>query len=305
MTQARVNRLGLLAFLAFYVFSGVAAAELNISGLPETRVVEIWQQKGQLFLKGEDGRLYSVPLDVLSKDQLESITVEQINRGLARSSDSVPPVAEVLDLLRASVSEETIRTFVRGKRGRYDLSANDLLALKEAGASEAFMQFLIRAGGKKRFFAGYNGPPRDRSRDIVAAPEAVYADPAPEGIPFYPYVYPGYYGYGGGYPYGSLRGFGNKRGHRGNIHGRPKVTHHRGKSGKASRSFRRSARRPTHQVAPRRTMNPRRSSSRVSGVPGSTVGRRSTSSTPRALNPSRVSPSGGLMGRPVRTGRPR
>ena len=109
--------------------------------------------------------------------------MEQINRGLSRSSDSVPPVTSVLELLQADVSEETIRTFVREKRGRYDLSTNDLLALKEAGASEAFMQFLIRAGGKRQFLPGYNGPPRDRSQDVVAAPEPVYADPAPEGDP--------------------------------------------------------------------------------------------------------------------------
>ena len=57
MTKVRANRLGLLAFLAFHVFSGLAAAQFRISGLPQTRVAEVWQEKGQLFLKGEDGRL--------------------------------------------------------------------------------------------------------------------------------------------------------------------------------------------------------------------------------------------------------
>ena len=302
MAMVRANRLVLQAFMAFLVFPGLAAAQINISGLPETRIEEVWQERGQLFLKGEDGRLYSVPLDALGTEDLEGITVEQINRGLSRSSDTVPPVSDVLELLQAGISEATIQTFVRGKRGRYDLSANDLLALKAAGASEAFMQFLVRAGGKRQFFPGYSGPPRDRSQDVVAAPEPAYADAAPEGIPFYPYVYPGYYGhygYGGGYPYGSLRGVRNNRGHRGgNIHGRNKVTHHRGRGSKAGRSVRRSGRRATNPVAATR-----RAPSRGGAVSPSTGGRRFTGSTPRTMNRSPVSPSRGLMGRPGKTGR--
>ncbi len=300
MAKVRANKLGLLAFLAFHVFSGLAAAQIRISDLPETRVVEVWQDKGQLFLKGEDGRLYSVPLSTLEGRDIEGITAEEINRGLTRSSNTVPPVAEVLELLRAGISEETIRTFVRGKRGRYSLSTDDLLELKQAGASEEFLQFLIRAGGKRQFFRAYNGPPRDRSQDVVAAPEPAYADPAPAGIPLYPYVYPGYYGYGSGYPYGSLRGVRNHRGHRrGKVHGRHhKVSRHHSKGAKGGLpSFRRSGRRTTNHVAASR-----RAPSRVGAVSPSTVGRRSTVSTSRAMSRSRVSPSRGLMGN---AGRPR
>ncbi len=304
MAKVRANRLGLLAFLAFHVFSGLAAAQIRISDLPETRVVEVWQDKGQLFLKGEDGRLYSIPLSTLEGRDIEGITAEEINRGLTRSSNTVPPVAELLELLRAGISEETIRTFVRGKRGRYSLSTDDLLELKQAGASEEFLQFLIRAGGKRQFFPGYSGPPRDRSQDVVAAPEPAYADPAPGGIPFYPYVYPGYsiyYGYGSGSPYGSLRGVRNYRGHRrGNIQGRHhKVSRHHAKGARTGRSFRsRSGRRATHHVAASR-----RAPSRVGAVSPSTVGRRSTVSTPRAMSRSRVSPSRGLMGLTGKTGK--
>ena len=307
MAKVRANGLGLLAFLAFHVFSGLAAAQIRISDLPETRVVEVWQDKGQLFLKGEDGRLYSIPLSTLEGRDIESITAEEINRGLTRSSNTVPPVAEVLELLRAGISEETIRTFVRGKRGRYSLSTDDLLELKQAGASEEFLQFLIRAGGKRQFFPGYSGPPRDRSQDVVAAPEPADADPASGGIPFYPYVYPGYssyYGYGSGYPYGSLRGVRNYGGHRrGKVHGRARVTHHHAKGARTGRSFRRSGRRSTNHVAASR-----RAPSRVGAVSPSTVGRRSTVSTPRAMSRSRVSPSRGLMGltgKTEKTGRPR
>lgn len=308
MAKVWANRLGLLAFLAFHVFSGRAAAQIRISDL-ETRVVEVWQDKGQLFLKGEDGRLYSIPLSTLEGRDIEGITAEEINRGLTRSSNTVPSVAEVLELLRAGISEETIRTFVRGKRGRYSLSTDDLLELKQAGASEEFQQFLIRAGGKRQFFRAYNGPPRDRSQDVVAAPEPAYADPAPAGIPLYPYVYPGYYSYGSGYAYGSLGGIRNDRGYRrGKVHGRHhEVSRHHAKgvkgSRKAGRSFRRSGRRATHHVAASR-----RAPSRVGAVSPSTVGRRSTVSTPRAMGRSRVSPSRGLMGltgKTGKTGRPR
>ncbi len=296
MTKVRAHRLGLLAFVAFHVSYGLAAAQIKISGLPETRMVEVWQERGQLFLKGEDGRLYSVPLNVLGAEDLEGLTVERINRGLSRSSDTAPPVTDVLELLRAGISEETIRTFVRGRRGRYDLSTQDLLALKEAGASEAFMQFLIRAGGKRQFLPAYNGPPRDRSQDVVAVPEPAYTDPAPAGIPLYPYVYPGYYGYGSGYPYGSLRGVSNHRGNRpGRVHGRHhKVSrlHAKGvKGARTGRSFRRSRPRATNPVA-----SSRRAPSRVDAVSPSTGGRRSTVSTPRAMSRSRVSPSRSLMG---------
>ena len=308
MAKVRANRLGLLAFLAFHVFSGLAAAQIRISGLPETRVVEVWQDKGQLFLKGEDGRLYSVPLSTLEGQDIEGITAEDINRGLTRSPNAVPSVAEVLELLRAGISEETIRTFVRGKRGRYSLSTDDLLELKQAGASEEFLQFLIRAGGKRQFFRAYNGPPRDRSQDVVAAPEPAYTDPAPAGIPLYPYVYPGYYsyyGYGSRSPYGSLRGVRNHRGHRrGKVHGGRKVSRHHAQGVKGGRpSFRRSGRRATHHVAASR-----RAPSRVGAVSPSTVGRRSTFSIPRAMGRSRVSPSRGLMGltgKTGKTGRPR
>ena len=302
MAMVRANRLvlqALMAFLIFHVFSGLAAAQINISGLPETRIEEVWQERGQLFLKSEDGRLYSVPLDALGTEDLEGITVEQINRGLSRSSETVLPVSDVLELLQAGISEATIQTFVRGKRGRYDLSANDLLALKAAGASEAFMQFLIRAGGKRQFFPAYSGPPRDRSQDLVAAPEPAYADAAPEGIPFYPYVYPGYYGYGGGYPYGSLRGVSNHSGNRpGRVTGRHHtVSRHHAKGASTGHSVRtRSGQRATNPVASR--LAP----SRGGAVSPSTGGRRSTVSTPRTMNRSRVSPSRGLMGN---TGRPR
>jgi hypothetical protein len=185
---------------------------------------------------------------------------------------------------------------VRGKRGRYSLSTDDLLELKQAGASEEFLQFLIRAGGKRQFFRAYNGPSRDRSQDVVAAPEPAYADPAPAGIPLYPYVYPGYYsyyGYGSGYPYGSLRGVRNYGGHRrGKVHGRHhKVSRHHAQGVRAGRSFRRSGRRTTNHVAASR-----RAPSRVGAVSPSTVGRRSTVSTPRAMSRSRVSPSRSLMG---------
>ena len=286
MAMVRATRLGLLALAASYALSGSAAAQIRISHLPEARVVEVWQDKGQLFLKGEDGRLFSIPLDRLRPEDLEGLTVEQINRGLTKTSRDVPSVAEVLELLQAGVSENTIRTFVQGKRGRYDLSTSDLLALKHAGASESLMQFLIRAGGRKRFLPGYNGPPRDRSRDIVAQ-QPVYADPTPAGIPIYPYVFPGY-GYGGGYSFGSLHGF--NRHHGGKFHHRPRVKHHRG------RSFHHFGRRALPRVpraTPHRSMSSHRGSGRVSR---SSMGGRPSHSTPRAINSSRPFSSRGLMG---------
>jgi hypothetical protein len=239
MNMHRAIRVTLVVFV-FHATFQYATAQISISGLPEMRVVEVWQDQGQLFLKSDDGRLYSVPLDTLEAQGLEDLAVDEINQGLTRTSNSVPPVADILDLLRAGISEETIKTYVRGKRGRYDLSKEDLLELKGAGASDTFLQFLIRAGGKRRFFPAYSGPPRDRRYDVPPpqSAQSSYSDPAPEGIPYYPYVYPGYYPYGGGYPYGALRIF-TKRHHRGKGHIK---THHRGKGHHSFRGARWGAR---------------------------------------------------------------
>ncbi len=179
----------------------LAAAQVRISGLAEMKVVEVREEGGQLLLRSDDGRLFSVPVDRV--DGLAGLSVEEINRGLETDSADVT-VAEILDLLGAGISEKTITVHVQRRGAHFDLSAADLLELKRAGATDPFLQFLIRAGGTRRFLPSYNGPRRQvRPETItthrVSAPS--YAEPVPEGIPYYPYVYPGYTSYAGYAPY--------------------------------------------------------------------------------------------------------
>ena len=83
----------------------LAVAQVRISGLAEMKVVEVQEEGGQLLLRSDDGRLFSVPLDRV--DGLAGLSVEEINRSLRTDSSDVT-VAEILDLLGAGISEKTI-----------------------------------------------------------------------------------------------------------------------------------------------------------------------------------------------------
>jgi hypothetical protein len=72
MNMHRAIRVTLVVFV-FHATFQYATAQISISGLPEMRVVEVWQDQGQLFLKSDDGRLYSVPLDTLEAQGLEDL----------------------------------------------------------------------------------------------------------------------------------------------------------------------------------------------------------------------------------------
>ncbi len=263
----------------------LAVAQVRISGLAEMKVVEVQEEGGQLLLRSDDGRLFSVPLDRV--DGLAGLSVEEINRSLRTDSSDVT-VAEILDLLGAGISEKTITAYVQKRGARFDLSAADLLELKRAGATDPFLQFLIRAGGKQRFLPSYNGPRRQVRPETItthrlSAPS--YPEPVPEGIPYYPYVYPGYTSYAGYAPYfashtvhatkaRSFRSRGRVRAHRqGPTHaarrGSPATRHVRGSGGgfrpqplrlSTSRLSRPSTPRGTMSapIGPRRTTSPMR-----------------------------------------------
>src|SRR5713101_5901106 len=70
---------------------------------------------------------------------------------LLTSSAQAKPldIGVVLDLLDARVSEPSIRHYVERNRFSFDLSADDLKALKKAGASDDLVAFLqSREGGQ-------------------------------------------------------------------------------------------------------------------------------------------------------------
>jgi hypothetical protein len=163
--KARLRQIGIGIFVVGWMLPGGdvhAGSQVTISGAPSFTIVEAWQENGLVFLKSDDGRLYSVPLGSPGVEEaLAAGRVEQTSAGS-------PTVADILDLLGAGISEETIAQYVDAKRARYDLSKQDMIELKRAGASEAFLQFLIQAGKRRVFPAG--SAPR-RSRTGRPAPE--------------------------------------------------------------------------------------------------------------------------------------
>lgn len=55
---------------------------------------------------------------------------------------------DIVTMVRAGLAEETILAVVRSSRGRYQLDAQDLIALKEAGVSEKILQAMLAGGNK-------------------------------------------------------------------------------------------------------------------------------------------------------------
>jgi hypothetical protein len=53
---------------------------------------------------------------------------------------------DVLDLLRAGVSEEALLAKIRTENRRYDLTTDEILKLRAAGASEAVVAAMLRSG---------------------------------------------------------------------------------------------------------------------------------------------------------------
>lgn len=69
---------------------------------------------------------------------------------VASGSSSIKPLTndDILAMARAGLTEETILTAVRSAPGNYNLAAQDLIGLKEAGVSETVIQAMLAASGK-------------------------------------------------------------------------------------------------------------------------------------------------------------
>lgn len=117
---------------------------------------------------------------------------------LTGASGSKPlDVGIVLDLLDAGVSENSIRRYVERNDFAFEITAEDLKALKKAGASEDLVAFLQERE------AGAYGENEDRDAEDGEADYGVaYSSPGyAYGFAYaYPYYYPAY-GYSYYYPY--------------------------------------------------------------------------------------------------------
>lgn len=188
-------------------------AQIEIPGLRPGSLVEAWTEGQHVILRVEDGRLFSIPL-----------TTPGIDRALeGLSSAAAPPagtvtISDIIDMLRAGISEATIKAHIQASgEETVDLerTKDNLIALKQAGASEAFLQYLIRLGQKtpKTTLIRWGKPswPPRPVQDTPAIHQPAESVSYQEGIPLYPYVFPGY-----GVSYPHSRGYGCFRYHRQN-----------------------------------------------------------------------------------------
>ncbi len=188
-----------LLFVLIFIsgFSGASAAsEIVVPGLESDKIVEAWVKDELLMLKADNGRLYSVPLASVELTDFSFSPESPIS-----TAELGPSLEDILDLIREGVSERNIRAFIETSTGRHwrlDPTAGDLVALKQAGASEELIQFLLSFDGfrprtttiawKTPFSPRKDLPPSVPSKRTTSSTNINVQ----EGIPYFPYVYPGY-----------------------------------------------------------------------------------------------------------------
>ena len=173
--------------LSLFLLPGAQAAPHLPLERGSIHLVSYRIEGNQVILSSADGRLFSLPAGTPGVDAL----LETIDQNPGQEVPAgILTVQDIIDLLRAGISEETIAVYIEESGARYVLSKEDLLAIKKAGGSESFLQFLIRGRLRRVPSAGVRGgvPPEEA---VPVEPPAV-AEPEPSGIPIYPYVYPGY-----------------------------------------------------------------------------------------------------------------
>ncbi len=190
-----------LGMLLLCTSSAWAAFQVVVPGMESERIVETHVEGELLLLRTEEGRLYSIPLD----------SVEfQSQRVAEASTPALLSIPDIVELLLSGVSERTIRAHIEASAPpdvRYDITKKDLIDLKRAGASEAFIQYLIRLGryGPMSTYVTWRSPEGPRRDEPSKVEVRGYADDDyQQGIPYFPYVYPGC-GSCGSYPYYPIR----------------------------------------------------------------------------------------------------
>ncbi len=138
-----------------------------------------------------------------------------------------PSVAEVLKMLAAGVSKDVVKVYVENAAVTSDLTASDLIALKQHGVTDDITTALVKRGAELRAQAnnaaaasGAAAANQSPPAKAAAAPSSGYLDPESHDFWFYYYAYPralayanqrmyGYYpgvGFGTPYAYGYYPG---------------------------------------------------------------------------------------------------
>jgi hypothetical protein len=192
-----VATLAALVMLLLWSTPSWAASQIVVPGLESERIVETRVDGELLLLRTEEGRLYSIAVDSV---ELQSLQASE------PTTPAILSVPDIVELLLSGVSEETVRAYIEASAPtnvRYDLTKSDLIELKRAGASEAFIQYLIRLGryGPMSTYVTWRSPEGPRREEPPTIEVQGYADEGAQGgIPYFPYVFPGC-GTCGSYPY--------------------------------------------------------------------------------------------------------
>lgn len=140
-------------------------------------------------------------------------------------------VDDVIRMQKAGIAEDEIVAFVRKGESRMDVTADDMIALHDAGVSRAVIKAVLDesdARGERRDRDGYRDG-RDSGYSYSYAAPRVYGY---YGVPYYdPYWYDPWYGYGYGYGWGPRVAVGFNFGFGGFYRGGYRSIHHGGGGG--------------------------------------------------------------------------
>lgn len=123
-------------------------------------------------------------------------------------------VDDVIKMTKSNVPEDTILDFVQ-KAGRYDVTADDVVAMSDAGVSRNVIRAVVQYAETSR--PSGRDVARDGSHTTVVVSPSVY----PYGYyPYYGYYYdPFWYGPALSFNFGFGRFYGGHYGHGGGFHG--------------------------------------------------------------------------------------
>jgi hypothetical protein len=122
-------------------------------------------------------------------------------------------VADILKMVDAGVSPDVVKAYVKTSPIAYNLSASEIIALKDRGVSQEIIASVIQHGGELRAqsiwaeqrAASVAAQPATQGAVTSYATAPAYYDYSQIAYPAYADVYPvssyGCYSYGGGWPY--------------------------------------------------------------------------------------------------------
>jgi hypothetical protein len=122
----------------------------------------------------------------------------------AQETNSTPQLpygaSEIIKLAKAKISDDTIIAFVKSTRANYSLNADQILYLRQEGASESVITAMLSQAPGSTVPAPVPAP-RPSSQATVSVASTATAVVAPPPVTYVQTPAPYYYGYGSPYYY--------------------------------------------------------------------------------------------------------